>query len=454
MVFAYESAFVGHSGEPRTFAKSQTRPDALEWRIAALDELAAHQRNDTWELVECPPGVGPISSRWVLKVKTTIDGEIDRYKARLVARGYTQRSGIDFFETFAPTCRIQSIRAVLALAASMGLVLRAIDISNAFLNGDIDVDIYMSQPEGFVLGKSSLVCKLRKAIYGTKQAARMWKAKLQAMLLEPGFTCVISDGSLYLYQRDGDFIALPFYVDDGLLGGSSDALLDFIIEGLCERLTLRDLGTAEHILGVKITRTADLTDISISQRQYVVEMLDRFSMSDCKSVLTPMVPGIRLSVAVSAGSCPILDLSTGRPSFTSCAICRVLGTLASPIAALSSTLRTSSSPTLMPIMLATQTNVDPPAVMLFSSLVAPFLGLLAFSQSSHSLPLKLSSSLLLRPARRSSGCANFWGTLASLSAVRLLCLWTTRCHGGVQESGASWSDEAHRASPLLALRPG
>jgi hypothetical protein len=297
MVVAYESAFSGHHGEPRTYLESQRRQDAALWEEAALEELAAQLRNDAWELVECPPGVKPISSRWVFTIKHTSDGEIERYKARLVARGYTQRHGIDYIETFAPTCRIQSIRAVLALAASLGLVLRSIDISNAFLNGDIDAEIYMTQPEGFVQVGRNMVLRLKKAIYGTKQAARQWKAKLQSILANMGFTCIISDSSLYLYRRGDQFVALPFYVDDGLLAGSSDALLDEVVNRLCEDLLLRDLGTTEFILGIKVKVEGNLGRVSISQRQYVVDMLERFSMGDCKSVLTPMVPNQRLSAA-------------------------------------------------------------------------------------------------------------------------------------------------------------
>ena len=114
MIVAYESAFVGHAGAPRSYAESQHRPDSSEWEIAALEELSAHMRNKTWDLVERPPNAKVISSRWVFSIKHTVDGEAEWYKAWLVACGFTQCSGIDFFETFAPTCWVQSIRAIFA----------------------------------------------------------------------------------------------------------------------------------------------------------------------------------------------------------------------------------------------------------------------------------------------------------------------------------------------------
>jgi len=148
------------SSEPRSFREAMTREDAQRWVDAFAEEMAAHELNGTWELVECPPGVKPIGSRWVLKIKHYADGSVERYKARLVAKGFSQRSGIDYFETFAPTAKLVSIRVVLALAAALNLHWRSIDVSNAFLNGDIDADVYMEQPEGFVIGRRHIVCKL------------------------------------------------------------------------------------------------------------------------------------------------------------------------------------------------------------------------------------------------------------------------------------------------------
>jgi len=135
----------------------------------------------------------------VLKIKHYADGSVERYKSRLVAKGFSQRSGIDYFETFALTAKLASIRVVLALAAALNLHLRSIDVSNTFLNGDIDADVYMEQPEGFVIGRRHIVCKLRKGLYGTRQGARAWQIKLQQILVkELQFRTIYSDGSFFV----------------------------------------------------------------------------------------------------------------------------------------------------------------------------------------------------------------------------------------------------------------
>jgi hypothetical protein len=178
-----QRAFFAPNGKPRSFRESHQRPDAQHWYEAALEELAAHERNQTWELVDCPPGVKPIGSRWVFKIKCNENGNIKRYKGQLVARGYTQRHGFDYFETFASVAKTQSHGIVLALAGVLDLHLHFINISHAFLNGDIDADIYMQQPEGFEVGECSKVCKLRKAIYGTMQGACVEGAQFPLIVL-------------------------------------------------------------------------------------------------------------------------------------------------------------------------------------------------------------------------------------------------------------------------------
>ena len=179
-------------------------------------------------MVELPPGKVAIGSRWVFKLKRNPDGTIDRYKARLVAQGFSQRPGFDYFEVFAGTPRFEAIRTVLALAACQDEHLRFIDVSNAFLNGEIDAEVYMRQPEGFERGGKNVVLRLNKAVYGLKQASRQWKQKLVHILVnELGFKEIYSDASLYIYRRDnGERITLPVNVDDGMISSTSPPLLD------------------------------------------------------------------------------------------------------------------------------------------------------------------------------------------------------------------------------------
>ena len=165
--------------QPLTFAEALTRPDAEKWRQAALEELAVHQTNGTWTLVPRPAGSNIISSKWVFKVKRNADGSIDCYKAQLVAKGYNQHSGFDYLKVFAPTVHLSSMQVILMLAALQGLHLHSLDVSHAHLNGEMDCEVYMAQPEGFVQGDpKAKVCLLQKAIYGSKQGRNCWNKKM------------------------------------------------------------------------------------------------------------------------------------------------------------------------------------------------------------------------------------------------------------------------------------
>jgi len=242
--------------------------------------------------------VKPIGSHWVLKIKHYADGSVERYKARLVAKGFSQRSGIDYFETFAPTAKLASIRVVLALAAALNLHLRSIDVSNAFLNGDIDADVYMEQPEGFVIGGHHIVCKLRKGLYGTRQGARAWQIKLQQILVEElQFRTIYSDGSFFVYRNGDDFVMLPFHVDDGTFGATSNELATDLIGRLAQHFKLRDLGPTTFLLGIAVSQDCVAGRVELSQRQYVLDILERFGFSSCSPVVTPMIPSLRLSKA-------------------------------------------------------------------------------------------------------------------------------------------------------------
>ena len=142
---------------------------------AMKEEMKSVQENDVWDLVELPKDRKAVGSKWVFKVKTASDGSIERYKARLVAQGFSQKYGLDYDETFSPVVRPESIRTVIALAVKKGLKLHQMDVTTAFLNGELEEEVYMKQPEGFVAdGQEHLVCKLRKSIYGLKQSPRCW----------------------------------------------------------------------------------------------------------------------------------------------------------------------------------------------------------------------------------------------------------------------------------------
>jgi len=163
-----------------------------------LEEMAAVEENRTWELVDSPIGCQPIGLKWVYKVKRNERGEVVRHKARLVAKGFVQREGIDFEEVFAPVARMEYVRLLLALAAGRSCKVHHLDVKSAFLNGELAEEVYVQQPPGFVVaGEEHRVLRLRKALYGLRQAPRAWNNKLDARLASFGFTKCATEHALY-----------------------------------------------------------------------------------------------------------------------------------------------------------------------------------------------------------------------------------------------------------------
>ena len=238
--------------------------------------MEAHRLNGTWEIVKLPVGKRAIGSRWFMKVKFNADGSLDRYKARMVAKGYSQRPGFDFKETFAPTVRYSTIRIILAIAALEDLELRSVDISYVYLNGNLEEEIYMQQPEGFEVGGPGFVCKLKKSLYGLKQAGQVWNKKLHSVLLSMGFERAQSDHGLYIFSRDNICIFVPVFVDDITLASKKGAKFDSLIEELSSHFKLRDLGPTMQLLGLEIHRdhpNCTLTTLTISQSQFITNLL-------------------------------------------------------------------------------------------------------------------------------------------------------------------------------------
>lgn len=282
---------------PKTYKQAVTCSESDEWLEAMLEEMTAHLTNGTWELVDLPPGRVAIGSKWIYTLKHKLDGSLERFKARLVAQGFSQRPGFDFDETFASTMRWSTLRIILALAAIEDLELRTVDISHAFTNGDIDTEIYMKQPEGFKEGGPEKVCRLNKSLYGLKQSPRLWSEKLTSILAQLGFKRLESDPCVYMYCRNNLKVIVPVWVDDITLVSSDSGAIDHFVEELKKHLKLRDLGCTSHLLGMSITRDRSSHKLWLSSKPYILRKLDEFGMNDCKPVGTPMEPGCTLSRA-------------------------------------------------------------------------------------------------------------------------------------------------------------
>ncbi|KAL0367959.1 UNVERIFIED_CONTAM: Retrovirus-related Pol polyprotein from transposon TNT 1-94 [Sesamum calycinum] len=237
--------------DPKTYVEAITSIDSSFWKEAIKNELDSIMTNHTWDLVDLPVGSKPIKCKWIFKKKIKPDGSIDKFKARLVVVGYTQKKGIDYFDTYSPVTKIATIRALIALSAINDLMIHQMDVKTAFLNGDLEEEIYMEQPEGFVVpGLESKVCKLRKSLYGLKQAPKQWYEKFDSTLLSNGFKTNASDTCVYTKLFGCDCVIICLYVDDMLIFGSNLQVINETKKFLCSQFDMKDLGEADVILGV------------------------------------------------------------------------------------------------------------------------------------------------------------------------------------------------------------
>ena len=191
-------------------------------------EVDSLENNNTWTFVDKPQDKNVLPGRWVYKVKYSADGEVDEYKARYVAKGFAQVEGLDFFETYAPTCKPETFRTLLAVATQKGLELRQMDVKSAYLHSEIEEEIYLEQPQGFVKqGKNgqTLVRKLNKSIYGLKQAAKNWYESLANLLIKNGFQRSRNDYCLFVRkEEDGTFSYILLWVDDIIIAGEHNVV--------------------------------------------------------------------------------------------------------------------------------------------------------------------------------------------------------------------------------------
>ncbi|CAJ2638290.1 unnamed protein product [Trifolium pratense] len=279
--------------DPKNLQEALSSMDADLWQEAINDEMDSLESNKTWHLVDLPPGCKPIGCKWILKKKLKPDGTVDKYKARLVAKGFRQRENIDFFDTFSPVTRITSIRVLISIAAIYNLEVHQMDVKTAFLNGDLEEEIYMEQPEGFVVhGQETKVCKLEKSLYGLKQAPKQWHEKFDNLMVSNGFKLNESDKCIY-YKSDNNICTMIcLYVDDMLIFGSNLSAVNAVKSLLCNNFDMKDLGEASVILGIKITRSEK--GISLDQSHYVEKVLKKYGYFDCKTANTPCDASVKL----------------------------------------------------------------------------------------------------------------------------------------------------------------
>lgn len=285
------------SDEPLTVQEALSGKDAKQWRDAMQDEYNSFYKNNCWTLSDKKEGQKPVKCKWVFKIKRGLNGKIIKYKARLVAKGFTQKYGIDYQETFAPVVRYSTIRMLFAIAAEYNLDIDQLDVKTAFLNGDLHENVFMDQPEGFIIkGKENKVYKLNKSIYGLKQSAKCWYDKINTVLTKKmSFQRSSVEPCVYFRSQKDRLTMICLYVDDILLFTSSIEDKKSIKDQLMKEFEIKDLGTVHEFLGMRVCKEKET--ITLDQTNYIKNVLHKFKMDDCKPIGTPMEPGLKLTKA-------------------------------------------------------------------------------------------------------------------------------------------------------------
>ncbi|KAL0416651.1 UNVERIFIED_CONTAM: Retrovirus-related Pol polyprotein from transposon RE1 [Sesamum latifolium] len=235
------------------------------------EEMEALRKNSMWKIVPLPEGKKTIGCRWVYTVKLKPDGSIDRYKARFFAKGYTQKYGVDYQETFILVAKLDTIRILISIAVNRDWPLLQFDVKNAFLNGDLEEEVYMESPPGVRLdtGSTKKVCKLKKSLYGLK--------------------------SYFVYKhKEGKVTALIVYVDDMVLTEDDTEEMKLLQEQLAAEFEMKNLGELKYFLGIEIVRSDQ--EISLSQRKYVLDLLTETGMLACRPAETPIEINHKLGI--------------------------------------------------------------------------------------------------------------------------------------------------------------
>lgn len=268
--------------------------EASMWQQAMDEEYASLLANQTWTLERPPPGIKPIPTKWVYKLKRGSDGAVERYKARLVVQGFRQREGIDYDEVFAPVGKYSTLRAILAHAATTDLDIHQLDFKTAFLNGELEEQVYAQQAPGYKEGPPGSCYRLHKALYGLKQAPRAWHLTLKHELERIGYRPSEADAGLFI-STSGPPTFLLTYVDDILIIPTDSSMLNGIKSQLLSAFEARDLGPASFFLGMDIIRDRQARTIKLAQGRLITDLLTKHGMTEAKPLSTPLSPATKLT---------------------------------------------------------------------------------------------------------------------------------------------------------------
>lgn len=284
--------------EPTYYAEAKASEDWEKWDLASDDEMDSLIKNGTWVLVKRPKDRKVISCKWLYKLKPGMTEEDPkRHKARLVARGFTQKEGIDYHEVFAPVVKHVSIRTLLSLVVNLDLELEQMDVKPAFLHGNLEENLYMEQPEGYEeKSKPDHVCLLKKSLSGLKQSPRQWNKRFDEFMTLNGYKRSQRDACVYTAEgSDGSLVYLLLYVDDMLLAAMDMRDIKKLKEQLDSSFEMKDLGPPRRILRMDIYRDRSKGVLRLSQSVYIKKLVSNFRMEEAKSSLIPMGAHFKLS---------------------------------------------------------------------------------------------------------------------------------------------------------------
>ena len=267
------------------------------WKGAMDEEITALLQNDTWDIVDLPEGKKTVSCQWVYTLKCKSDGSLNRYKARLVARGYTQTFGIDYIKTFAPVAKINTIRILISLAVNFDWPLNQYDIKNAFLNGELKEEIFMEIPPE--IGGSMYegkVCKLKKALYGLKQSPRAWFGRFTQAMKILGYQQCNGEHTLFFKHTFPNLLTiLIVYVDDILITGNNLEEIKCLERHLHKNFQVKQIGPLKYFLGIEFARSSE--GILMTQHKYIIEIIEETKHTNCHVSDTPIEVNHKLTLS-------------------------------------------------------------------------------------------------------------------------------------------------------------
>lgn len=286
--------FIELDNEPTSVEMALSRPDGESWREAMAEELHSFEENEAWELVGIPEGKTVVQCKWVFKRKSDSENKV-RYRARLVAKGFTQRPGIDFNETFSPVVRHCTLRLLMALSIKLDLNICHLDVTTAFLNGYLKEDVFMTLPEGYKTdGCENKVLKLKKAIYGLKQSSRAWNIRVDTFLVNLGYNKSKFEPCLYTKHNESFLTIVTVYVDDFFIFSNDVSEEENVKFKLGQIFKIKDLGQIKNCLGMRVTVDKINNSITLDQEKYIDQILRKFNMIDCNTVATPIETNVNL----------------------------------------------------------------------------------------------------------------------------------------------------------------